>query len=155
MEPLTYYDLPGPGICILVRIEDASLRLWEHRRADGSHTSWPIWHGQVTRRTWPSTSSWALFVPGVGAGWQPVLLGDQPFSVLREAVNKQIFWTSPREGKDRRALYLPKMSREALISLATDLEARSDRGVKQVNREEIGVWIQRVWEVIEANELTS
>jgi hypothetical protein len=154
--------VPGPGIYGLVR-EDASLRLWKHRSADGSRTSWPIW----SRR---SEKVWRRLVPDTGAdmtsvdyvldilsevSFRPVRFGDEEAAreELHAWVDARVWWTSPREGtRDRRALYLPVMDRQALIDLATDLETRSDRGVKEVNHAVIGTWIRRVWDVIEEKE---
>jgi hypothetical protein len=164
--------VPGPGIYGLVR-EDASLRLWKHRSADGRR-SWPIWSGRsvkVWRRLVPDTGAdvtsvyYALDIldPSDELGLRPVRFGEEDafcdedaFRALQHLhawVDARVWWTSPREGtRDRRALYLPAMDRQALIDLATDLEMRADRGVKEINHAVIGTWIRRVWDVIEEKE---
>jgi len=168
-------DVPEPGIYGLVRLADGELRLWRHRGRDSKRT-WPIWDAAAIGSSISKATTWKLPVSVVVAAtgsqwpltsadlmgpartWGPVRFGtvgsdESWYEALQAEVSTRIWWTKSRENAlGRAALYMPAMPRDALIELARDLERRADAGAVRINNEKIGVWIRRVWDVLEARE---
>ena len=94
--------------------------------------------------------------------WRPVWFGAVGttnggivnwLAVLHAEVDTRVWWTDARSrARDRRAFYMPAMPRDHLVTLVRDLEASSASGVKETRKQPIGVWIRRVWDVIERRE---
>lgn len=96
-----------------------------------------ILHGEIDTRTW-----WAR-EPIARVAIRPLVPLDQV----------RVRSRARRPPATRlRPLYMPAMSRDALIALVRDLEARANAGAKQVNRKPVGEWVRRTWDVIERRE---
>lgn len=170
-------DVPSPGVYGLVQ-PDGELRLWRNRGRDSKRT-WPIWNaaafsvadpvdGRPVWRIAPNVATDAhdhiaeVDLVGSFAIWRPVRFGGVGVALaswvdwlddLRTQVDTRVWWSSANSrSPSRRALYMPAMPREDLILLVRNLEERSNAGGKEINKAPIGVWIRRMWDVIERRE---
>ena len=166
-------EVPTAGIYGAVTFEG---RLCTHPGDVRTGEYWAIWHTKARQSSKIDTYGNRVLIWIADLPWQgrPVLDLDNevmaswrhwrfaepsvstvPFGMeaLRTVINPRIWWSSSRKNaKNRAALYMPAMPRQDLINLAHNLEADSACGVKTVRKEKIGVWIKRIWAIIEARE---